>query len=241
MSVNSRLAEVLVELADTLVDEFDVVEFLQRLTERCVELLDVDAAGLMLVDGRGTLQAMASSIESVRSLELFELQNREGPCFECFSTGQPIVNADLEKEQERWPVFTVAAIEAGYRRSHALPMRLREQVIGAVNLFSAQTTRELSTEEVAVAQAMADMATIGLLNERAVRERDVLAAQLQSALDTRILIEQAKGVLAERGGVEVHEAFAAMRRHARSNGLALTVVATAVIDGTLDTASMLAG
>ncbi len=238
MSDNNRLAEVLVELADTLVDEFDMVEFLQRLTERCVELLEVDAAGLMLVDGRGNLQAIASSIESVRSLELFELQNSEGPCLECFSTGRPIVNADLERERPRWPVFAVAALDAGYRISHALPMRLREQVIGAVNLFSTASDRELTDSEVNIGQAMADIATIGLLNERAVRERDVLAAQLQSALDTRILIEQAKGVLAERGGIEVHEAFAVMRRYARSRGLSLTAVATSVINGTVDTASL---
>lgn len=240
MSVNSRLAKVLVELADTLVDEFDLVEFLQRLTEQYVELLEVDAAGLMLVDSHGNLQAMASSIESVRSLELFELQNREGPCLECFTTGRQIVNVDLENERPRWPIFSLAAIEAGYRRSHALPMRLREQVIGAVNLFSYAGGRELTAEEVDIGQAMADIATIGLLNERAVRERDVLASQLQSALDTRILIEQAKGVLAERGGIEVHEAFAVMRRHARSNGLSLTVVATSVINGGLDTSTMLA-
>lgn len=238
MSVNTRLAEVLVELADTLVDEFDVVEFLQRLTERCVELLEVDAAGLMLVDSRGNLQAIASSIESVRSLELFELQNREGPCLECFSTGRQIVNVDLEQERPRWPTFTMAAIEAGYRRSHALPMRLREQVIGAVNLFSTAEDHELSTEEVDIGQAMADIATIGLLNERAVRERDVVATQLQSALDTRILIEQAKGVLAVRAGIEVHEAFSVMRRHARSHGLSLTIVASAVVNGTFDTTSL---
>jgi GAF domain-containing protein len=235
VSDDNRLAEVLVELADTLVDEFDVVEFLQRLTERCVELLEVDAAGLMLVDGRGNLQAIASSIESVRSLELFELQNREGPCLECFSTGRPIVNVDLERERPRWPVFAIAALEAGYRLSHALPMRLREQVIGAVNLFSTASGRELTGTELRIGQAMADIATIGLLNERAVRERDVLAAQLQSALDTRILIEQAKGVLAERGGIEVHEAFSVMRRYARSRGLSLTVVATSVINGTFET------
>lgn len=238
MSDERRLAKVFVELADTLVAEFDVVEFLQLLVERCVELLDVDAAGLLLADHRGTLQAMTSSIESVRSLELFELQHDEGPCLDCFSTGEPITNVDMSLAGGRWPTFTPAATQAGFRMCHAIPMRLREQVIGALNLFHAGD-QELSAEDIEIGQAMADIATIGLLNERAVRERDVLATQLEAALDSRIVIEQAKGVVAERAGISVHEAFTLMRHHARSTNRPLSGLALAVIDGTLDTRAIL--
>jgi len=234
MSEERRLAKVFVELADTLVAEFDVVEFLQLLVERCVELLDVDAAGLLLADHRGTLQAITSSIESVHSLELFELQHDQGPCLDSFSTGQPIINVDLSRTGQQWPVFAAAALESGFRMCHAIPMRLRAQVIGALNLFHAGA-QQLSPQDADIAQAMADIATIGLLNERAVRERAVLATQLQGALDSRIVIEQAKGVMAERAGISVLDAFQLMRQHARSTSRPLLGVAMALIDGSLDT------
>jgi len=237
MSEQSRLAQVFVELADTLVAGFDVMEFLQVLVERCVELLDVDAAGLMLGDHRGTLQAMTSSIASVHSLELFELQHDQGPCLDCFSTGQRITNVDLSEAKQRWPTFTAAALTAGFGTCHALPMRLRDQVIGAVNLFQAGTG-QLSAPDIELGQAMADIATIGLLHERAVRERDVLATQLQGALDSRVVIEQAKGVVAERVGISVLDAFQLMRQHARSTSRPLSGVAIGVIDGSVDTRVM---
>jgi GAF domain-containing protein len=227
-----RLARVFVELADTLVDEFDQVDFLQMLVDRLVELLGADAAGLMLADQRGSLQLMASSVEEARDLEVFELQMREGPCVDCFATGQAVVNVDLADAYERWPVFTPAAVEAGFRASHALPLRLRRQVLGAMNLFT-EEPRRLDDEHIAIGQAMADVATIGLLHERNLREQTVLSEQLQSALHSRVLIEQAKGVLAARTGVGVAEAFAMMRSHARRHGLPLTAVAAAVIDGSL--------
>lgn len=228
-----RLGQVFVELADTLVDEFDQVDFLQTLTDRSVELLGADAAGLMLADQRGALQLMASSMERVHELEVFELQVREGPCLDCFANGRPVVNIDLTEAYERWPVFTPAAVEAGFRATHALPLRLRRHVLGAVNLFTAEP-RRLNDEHVAIGQAMADVATIGLLHERNLRERTVLSEQLQGALHSRVLIEQAKGVLAARAGVGIAEAFARMRSHARRHGVPLTRVAASVIDGTLD-------
>lgn len=228
-----RLGQVFVELADTLVDEFDQVEFLQTLTDRSVELLGADAAGLMLADQRGSLQLMASTMARAHDLEIFELQVREGPCLDCFADGRPVVNVDLAEAHERWPVFTPAAVEAGFRATHALPLRLRRQVLGAVNLFSAEP-RRLDDEHLAIGQAMADIATIGLLHERTLREQTVLSEQLQAALHSRVLIEQAKGVLAARAGVGIAEAFARMRAHARSHGLPLTGVAASVIDGTLD-------
>ena len=233
MAREQRLGEVFVELADTLVEEFDVVDFLQTLTERCVELVDTDAAGLMLDDQRGHLRVIAYTDESTRLLELFELQKAEGPCLDCFATGQVIANVDLTASRSRWPVFTEAALESGFAYSHALPLRLRRQVVGALNLFSVER-RALTDDHLAVAQGMADIATISLLHERALRDQVVLAEQLQTALHSRIVIEQAKGVLAARAGIGVGEAFSRMRAHARGQGLQLTAVAEAVVAGTLN-------
>jgi transcriptional regulator with GAF, ATPase, and Fis domain len=228
-----RIAEVFVELADTLVEEFDVVDFLQTLTERVVELVDTDAAGLMLDDQRGNLQVVAYTHESARLLELFELQRAEGPCLDCFATGQVIANVDLAESSSRWPVFTEAALEVGFTYSHALPLRLRRQVLGALNLFSV-VPRRLSDDHLAIAQGMADVATIGLLHERALHDQVVLAEQLQTALHSRILIEQAKGMLSARAGLSVAEAFTRMRSHARRTGDQLTTVAEAIVAGALD-------
>jgi GAF domain-containing protein len=233
MKSHQRLAEVFVELADTLVEDFDVVDLLQTLADRTVELLGADASGLMLADQRGELQLMASTLERARLLELFELQVAEGPCRECFTSGLPITNVDLTDALERWPRFTPAAVEAGFRATHALPMRLRGQVIGVLNLFT-EDAAPLSEDDIAVGQAMADVATIGLLNERSLFEQVRLSEQLQTALQSRILIEQAKGVLSARAGISVNEAFNRMRTHARSTGLTLSVVATRVIDGAID-------
>ena len=233
MAREQRLAEVFVELADTLVEEFDVVEFLQTLTERCVELVDTDAAGLMLDDQRGNLRVVAYTDESARLLELFELQKAEGPCLECFATGQVIANVNLAASRSRWPMFTEAALEVGFTYSHALPLRLRQKVLGALNLFTVEP-QGLSEDHLAVAQGMANIATIGLLHERALRDQEVLAEQLQTALHSRIMIEQAKGVLSARAGISVGDAFNRMRTHARRTGDQLTSVAEAVIAGTLN-------
>jgi transcriptional regulator with GAF, ATPase, and Fis domain len=232
MAREQRIAEVFVELADTLVEEFDVVDFLQMLTERCVELVDTDAAGLMLTDQRGNLQLVAYTHESARLLELFELQRAEGPCMDCFGSGQVIANVDLAESRSRWPTFTEAALQVGFTYSHALPLRLRRQVLGALNLFTVERTA-LSDEHLAVAQGMADIATIGLLHERALRDQLLLAEQLQTALHSRIVIEQAKGVLSARAGISVGDAFGRMRTHARQTGEPLTSVAEAVIAGRL--------
>lgn len=233
MDSPQRLAEVFVELADTLVEEFDVVDLLQLLTERCVELLDADAAGLMLADERGDLRLMAATTERMRLVELLELQAAEGPCRDCYLTGRPVVNVKLADAHGRWPVFTGAAVAAGFGGTHALPMRLRGRVIGALNLFT-DASVDLSDDDVAVGQAMADVATIGLLHERNLREQTAVSEQLQAALHSRVLIEQAKGVLAARAEITVDRAFTRMRDHARHTGLTLTAVATAVVDGSLD-------
>jgi GAF domain-containing protein len=234
MSREHRITQVFIELADTLVDEFDVVDFLRTLAEVSVELLDVDAAGLMLADEDGVLRVMASSDDQVELLELFELQQDEGPCPECFRTGAPVVNVDLG----RWPEFAAAAAAGGYASAHAVPLRLRGHVIGALNLFRT-TTEPLGADDIALGQALSDIATIGLLHERQLRGQQVLAEQLQHALNSRILIEQAKGMLAERAGLSPADAFTAMRSYARGTGQGLSVVAQGVLDGSLRTSSLL--
>jgi hypothetical protein len=232
MAREQRLAEVFVELADTMVEEFDLVDFLQTLTERAVELVDADSAGLMLDDQRGQLTVVAYTDEPTRILELLELQNDEGPCLDCFATGARLYNIDVTSAQDRWPRFAPAAADAGFAVVHAVPLRLRRQVIGALNLFARSRT-PLPDGQLAVVQGLADVATIGLLHERAVRDQIVLAEQLQTALHSRILVEQAKGVLSARAGVAVSAAFQLMRNYARRSGRSLTTVAEGVVAGSL--------
>jgi len=225
------LTNVFIELADTLVDDFDLLEFLHVLTERCVQLLDVSAAGLLLTDGQGTLQIIAASSERTRLLELFQLQTDQGPCIDCFRTGAPVSVADLSTETRRWPRFTAAAAEVGFAAVHAIPMRLRTDVIGALNLFNVEAGA-LDVEQLRIGQAFADIATVGLLQQRAIRTRDVLTEQLQAALNSRVLIEQAKGLLAERLGIGVADAFDVLRAAARSRNRRLADLAQALVDGT---------
>jgi transcriptional regulator with GAF, ATPase, and Fis domain len=225
----TQLTDVFVEMADTLVDDFDTVDFMQVLTERCVQLLGIAAAGLLLTDGRGQLQVVAASSGRTRLLELFQLQNSEGPCVDCFTTGQPVSVVDLSTAR-RWPRFAPAAVEAGFAAVHALPMRLRTEVIGALNLFD-NKTGALDNATLRIGQALADVATIGLLQNRAIQRRDVLTEQLQAALNSRITIEQAKGVLAERLHLDVDEAFTVLRRTARNSNRRLSDLARAIVSG----------
>ena len=224
MIAPERLAEVFVEIADTLVDDFDLVEFLQMLTTRSSDLLPVSAAGLLLVDQRGRLQLMAASDERTSMLELFQLQAHEGPCQDCFRLGQAVIGADLRTATTRWPRFAPHAVKAGYRSVHAFPMRLRHEVIGALNLFSDETG-DMDQVEARVVQALADVATIALLQQRAVRRGEALAEQLQEALNSRVVIEQAKGALAQIHSCNPDEAFNLLRHYARGKGLRLTDVA----------------
>jgi transcriptional regulator with GAF, ATPase, and Fis domain len=232
------LAQTFVELADTLVDEFDIVEFLHILVDRCVELLDVSAAGLMLADSYGRLQVIASSTENLRLLELFQLQNDDGPCLDCYRTGQPVAHPDLALAKSRWPRFAPAATKAGFRTVHALPMRLRTQIIGACNLFHTNPD-QLTLSVTQIGQAMADVATIGLIQERSLRHHETLIDQLQTALNNRIIVEQAKGVLAERRSITPAEAFDVLRAYARRHHHRLTDLATHVIDGTITATELL--
>jgi GAF domain-containing protein len=225
-----QLADVFVEMADTLVDDFDVIDFLHVLTERCVQLLGISAAGLLLTDGQGTLQMVAASSERTRLLELFQLQTDQGPCVDCFHTGRPVSVADLSTGG-RWPRFTAAAAEVGFAAVHALPMRLRSEVIGALNFFDT-SPGALDRGKLRIGQALADVATIGLLQQRAIHRSGVVTEQLQTALNSRVLIEQAKGILAERLHLDVADAFALLRSGARNHNRRLSDLARAIIEGT---------
>jgi GAF domain-containing protein len=218
------LTDTLVELADTMVADFDVIDFLHLLTHRSVALLSASAAGVMLADPRGGLRVAASSNEAAGLLELFQIQNDQGPCLDCFRTGQPVTATDLAGPGKRWPRFAAAATQSGFQSVQALPMRLRDQVIGALNLFRADPG-PLDPAELRVGQALADVATIGLLHERNVRRSDTLAEQLQGALNSRVIIEQAKGKLAERLSMDMDQAFTLLRDYARNSNQKLTDVA----------------
>ena len=233
MAREAMLVTTLVELADTIVGDFDVVELLTRVADRCVEILDVEAAGLMLVAPDGDLRVMASSSAAMRVLELFELQSHEGPCLDCYQSGAPVLNQDLRTAGTRWPRFSVEALAAGFLSVQALPLRLRGSVIGALNLFHADA-RELSQADVDAAQALADVATVAILQHPAAVETQLLNAQLHHALQSRIVVEQAKGVVAERLGTDVEAGFNRLLSYSRSNRLRLADVAAEVARGTLD-------
>ena len=223
-----RVAAVFVEIADTLVDEFDLIEFLQMVTSRASELVGSATAGLLLADPHGRLEFMAASDEQTELLELFQVQAQEGPCHDCFREGVPVTNADLKEAAGRWPRFAPRAVAAGFRSVHAFPLRLRKQVIGALNLFGSDTGR-MQPGDIQIVQALADIATIGLLQERAVHRGEILTEQLQGALNSRIVIEQAKGALAQTYGIPVDAAFQRLRTYCRNNNLRLGAVAEGIV------------
>ena len=225
------LSDTFVDLADTMVADFDIIDFLHMLTDRSVALLAASAAGVVLADPRGELRLAAASSEEAGLLELFQLQNDQGPCLECFRTGPPVTASDLTGPAQRWPRFAEAAARSGFASVEALPMRLRDQVIGALNLFRAEP-EPLDPADLRIGQALADVATIGLLHERNVRRRDTVAEQLQAALNSRVIIEQAKGKLAERLSIDMDRAFTMLRDYARASNQRLTNVARDFVTGT---------
>jgi GAF domain-containing protein len=235
---DARLAQHFVTLADTLVDDFDLVELLDQLVRSCVDVLEVTAAGLLLTDKQGALHPIASSTEQTRLLELFQLQNDEGPCLECVHTGLPVSVPDVRVVNERWPQFGPAALSSGFRSVYALPMRLRRETIGSLNLFLADRA-PLEDTELRVAQALGDVATIGIMQQRSLHRASQLAEQMQGALTSRIVIEQAKGVLAEYGGVDMERAFAALRAYARNTNTKLGNAADALVHGEIPPDSMI--
>jgi GAF domain-containing protein len=233
MTREADVVRSLVEMADTLVDDYDVIDLLTGLADRCVSLLGVSAAGVMLASPAGSLGMAASSSEAMRLLELFELQTKEGPCLDAFRTGEPTGHEDLEAGSGRWPLFSAAALDAGFRSARALPLRLREVTIGALNLLSV-TPSPMDEADVIVARAFADLATLSVIHHRANAAAQLLNEQLSAALTSRVVIEQAKGVISERAGIPLAEAFSRLRAHARNRNLRLTDVARAAVDGTLD-------
>lgn len=239
-SHEQQLVLAFVDMADTLVDDYDVADLLHRLAGYCVTLLGAAASGLLLSDQRGSLQVVAASDERTRLLELLQLQADEGPCLEAYRTGVPVHVDDLASAAERWPVFVPEALAEGYRSVQAIPLRLRRQVIGALNLFGRGTGLP-GPQNLDFARALADTATIGILQERAIRRHEVLTEQLQTALDSRITIEQAKGVLSHAGDLPMDTAFARLRDYSRRNNLRLSSTAERIALGTLDPHAVLDG
>lgn len=232
MSREAFLAGTFVRLVDAMVDEFDLVDLLTMLCERCVEILDVTAAGLMLVSADGDLRGVAASSDAMRVLEIFEEQSDEGPCPDCFRTAIPVVNVNLAEANGRWPRFAPRALSAGFRSVHALPMRVRDRTIGALNLFRADEG-QMADADVLVAQALADIATISIVTQRAATDAQAINEQLQIALNSRILIEQAKGIVAASLDLDMQAAFTRLRDHARNGNFKLADVAKNVIDKVL--------
>jgi len=231
------LARTFIELADTLVADFDLIDFLSMLAERCVEFLDGAEVGLLLADAGGRLQVMASSTERMRMTELLEVQYEDGPCFDSYRSGVPVLNQRLERSGLRWPRFGPAALESGFQMVHAVPLRLRNEVIGAMNIFDT-APHELTPGEASLVRAFADAGTIGILQERTHKQQSDLSVQLQGALNSRIVVEQAKGIVAERLKVDMDTAFGMIRSHARRQGTRLSAVAEALVGGSLRAAQL---
>ena len=217
-----------VDLSNELVDDYDVVDMLVQLTAHAASLLDVSSAGLLLSDGGGALHLAASSSERTQHLEMFQLQQDEGPCLDCFHEGEPVVVPDLDEQEERWPQFCAAARDVGFKSVHALPMRLRNTVLGTLGLFG-EEVGSLDDDDLALAQALVHVASVAIVNERSATDRAVVNAQLQHALTSRIVVEQAKGVIAHGGNLEMDAAFAVLRRYARDHSRKLSDVAGEIV------------
>ena len=229
-----QVSQAFVTLADTLVDDYDLIDMLDKLVALCVSLLAADAAGIMLGDARRELRAVAASSEDAETMELLQLQANEGPCLDCYQSHAQVRVPDLSETADRWPEF-VAAVERGgeFRSVHALPLRLRGQAIGAMNLFHREPGL-LPEADLALGQALADVATIGILSERSIRHSEVVNEQLQAALNSRVIIEQAKGVIAQTLGVGMDVSFDRLRRYCRNHNLRLGEIARQLAEGDLD-------
>ena len=224
-------ATTFVEIVDTLVDDFDVIEVLTVLTSRSVELLESAAAGILLADSDGKLRVIGASTEAVGLLELFQIQNDEGPCLDCFNTGVVVSEDDLTTST-RWPKFAAESVRAGFPAVCAVPLRLKDLILGCLNLFMSEPTG-LAESEVSLAQALADVASIAIIQDMATREAAIREGHLQHALNSRIVIEQAKGMIAERAHVDMDDAFSRLRSFARNSNTGLTEVAEGLVSGTI--------
>lgn len=237
MIATERLLDLFVEVADTLVDDFDLIDFLHNVADHTATISGATSVGLLLADQNGQLHFMAASTQGARHLELFQLQNAEGPCLDCYRTQEPVIIDNLDLATERWPRFAPQAVATGIHSVHAFPMRLRERTIGALNVFG-RTTTPLESDAAKVIQALADVATIALIQEQALVAAETLTEQLQGALNSRIVIEQAKGVMARSLGLGVDQAFDVMRAHARRNHRRLTDLAHDIATGVIDPATI---
>ena len=227
-----KLLQTFAVLADTLVDDFDVVDMLQLLVDTCGEVFDVSAAGILLADNSNELELITSSSEASWLVESLQLSAEAGPCIESFRSGQSVSVDDLSKAPEEWAAFRDAAIAQGFASAHAFPLRLRERTIGTLNVFD-DKEGPLHESDIVAAQALADVATIGILQERSLRQTAELAEQLQTALNRRVIIEQAKGVVAHTNNVGMDTAFALIRAYARSHQVSVSSVAARLVDMTL--------
>jgi GAF domain-containing protein len=232
------VSRAFVALADTLVDDYDVIDLLDQLVAHSVDLLAAQAAGLVLGDSHGHLRVAATSSDAAGLMELLQLQNEQGPCLDCFHSVAPVSVPDLQEVTERWPAFAGAVEQVGpFRSVHALPLRLRGQTIGSLCLFH-RTPGPLPDADLSLGQALADVATIGILQERAIRRGEVVNEQLQTALDSRVVIEQAKGVLAQHLKVGMDTAFDLLRRYSRNGNVRLADTARQLATGDLDPADI---
>jgi transcriptional regulator with GAF, ATPase, and Fis domain len=227
-----EVSDAFVTLASALATGYDVVDLLSALTRTCAQLLDVAAAGLLLADASGVLHVLAASSENARHLETFQLQRAEGPCLDCFTSGTPVSVPDLSVEAQRWPQFVAAAHLAGFESVHAVPMRLREATLGAMGLFG-DTVGALNPEDLRLGQALADVASVALIQDKTAADTATVNEQLQTALTSRVIIEQAKGVLAQRGDLDMDMAFNALRRYSRDHNLRLADLAREIVTRTL--------
>jgi GAF domain-containing protein len=235
----SRLNSAFLTLSDTLTDDYDVVELLQTLVDECVGIFDVEAAGIMLADASGRLQLVASSSQKADLVEIMQLDAGLGPCVQSYETGKTVSVGNIEEDGTPWPEFTAVALAQGFHAIYAIPMKLRGDVIGTLNLLST-SVGALGARDAEAARALTDVATIGVLQERVSRGRSQIADQLQHALDSRIVIEQAKGIISQVGSLDMDQAFDAMRKFARSRSIGLHLVATMIINRSLDVAAVIA-
>lgn len=222
-----QVLQAVVTLVDSLLDDFDTVDLLTDLTERCAELLDVASAGLLLVGPDRQLHLMTATSDRTRALELFQLQSQEGPCLECYRTGTPVSVADLAGSTERWPLFAPAAVDAGFASVHALPMRAARTVIGSLGLFGTEPG-ELNAADQTVGQALVHVATVAILQDHAPTP-DLVLPRLSQALTRQIVVEQAKGIVRELLDVSIDDALVLLRTYARTSGLHLTDVSRTLV------------
>ena len=237
ISREARLSAAFVKLAGTLTADFDLVDLLQTLAEECAAILDTQAAGIMLVDATGTLQLIVSTSEETSLVEVMALNAGQGPCVDCFTTGKPVTVGDIANSDGQWPAFQDEAVRNGFKSFHATPLRIQNRVIGVLNLFSTKIG-ELRGEDIAVAQALSDVSAIGLLQERSLADKTLVTNQLQQAIDARVLIEQAKGALAQLGNVPVTDAFALLRQYAHEHDLTLKAASQAAINHDITESSL---